>query len=351
MRNYVLDHDNQPQPVAEARKAMEAKGFYLHELPKELDSLYVGSDGFYYTKYEDQMLKIGQRPQPGTTIGEFNKAYTPTTKGSSWVFKYKTDEGEWINAYTELTKRAFKADKSDDIIPMLESVPAARPKWLADMQSDNDRVSVPALLTEICYLACSRIGGDGFTKEYGKTYGLSTLEVSHCFFEKGQVVLEYAGKDAKTQTHIFRDGNKDEHRIASSIRSLAKGKQPDDMLFTYENGKPCTAPHVRDYMKTLGVPHLTPHKMRSIRGSALMVKLLGKYSDAQIKKLAPGAADKLFKEEAVEVGKLLGHVAGGVTTATTALKNYIDPMLAQSWFSDHGLRVPLWMKSCLVNLD
>jgi hypothetical protein len=351
LRNWVLDHNDTPQPVPEARTKMEAEGFYLHDLRPEMDSLLVGSDGFFYTEYEGQILKLLSRPGAGTTIGRFNPDYNPTKKGSSWKFEYKTDQGEFVKCYSELTKRTFKTDKSDSIIPMLTSVPKVRPRWLKDILHDDDHTSVPALMTEICYLACARIGGDGFTRGFGKTYGLSTLEVQHCKLEKNKVTLHYPGKDAKDQTHVFRDSNKDEHRVAACLRVLCEGKKKTDMLFTFDDGKHCSNTRVRDYMKTLGVEGLTPHKLRSINGTNKLLSLLSKYSDKDIAKMSPTAADKLFKEEAIEVGKLLGHVAGGVATAATALKNYIDPVIAQDWFTSHGLRTPIWVKSTLRDKD
>jgi hypothetical protein len=359
LRNYVLDHGDVPQPIPEARAKMESEGFLLHELPKELDDLEIGSDGFYYLDHEGEMLKIIQRPQPGTIIGKFNEDYNPTEKGKSWVFLYKTEEGEWIHAYTELTKRTYKTEKSDDIIPMLDSVPSKRPEWIKDMSSPDNEIAMNALLTEICYTACSRIGGKGFTKGFGTTYGLSTLLVDHCYVEKDRVVLEYPGKGfgkngsetSVMQTHTFTDANRDEHRIAQKLRACVRSKKPTDPLFTYTNGKPVTAAHVRDYMKTLGIPHLVPHKMRSIRGTAALQTLLKKYSSAALKKLPVGGAEKLFKEEALEVGKLLGHAAGGKVTSATAIAAYIDPSFTQNWFVNHGLRVPLWAKTTLNDLD
>jgi hypothetical protein len=108
-------------------------------------------------------------------------------------------------------------------------------------------------------------------------------------------------------------------------------------------------------MKTLGIPHLTPHKMRSIRGTRLMRDQMKKYTKAAIKKLPNTGlvtgAERLFKQEALEVGKLLGHVAGGKVTAATAIGAYIDPIWAQSWFTDNGVRVPTFLKTTTHDAD
>lgn len=360
LRNYILDHDDHPQPVPQTREAMEEQGIYLHDLRPELDSLYVRSDGHFSVDYEGEMLRIIQRPGDGTTIGKFNPDYNPTTKGSAWLFLYKTEEGKWSRAYSELTKRAFKEDKSDDIIPMLESVPKARPKWYADMEDDNEKISIPALMTDIIYWSCARIGSkNGFVKGYGTTYGLSTLLVKHCHREKGQVILEYPGKafgkgdieKSVMQKHVFRDSNPDEHRIAVYLRFLCKGKGPDDPIFTYENGKPCTATQVRNYLNTLGIPNLHPHSLRSIRGSLLMIKLMDKIPKKNLTSISRTEAWKLFESEAEEVGRLLGHAAGGKVTGSTAIANYIDPSWAQQWFAENHLAVPIQMKSMLSNRD
>ena len=353
LRNYILDHKNKPQPVPDVRDYIEGQGIHIHDLYKELDDLDIGSDGFFYTQEGDKILN---RPSSGAIIGKFNSKYDPedSTRGNNWVFEYRTDEDEsnWTKAYTEKRKREAKTEKSEKVGPMLDQVPKARPKWIKDMLGDDEDRSRYALLTDICYLSCGRIGGDGYTKGIGVTYGISTLLVSHAKITKGSVTLEYLGKHGEAQKHVFSSSNKDEKNIVDYITYLAKGKKPSDMLFTHDDGSPVTDDQVRAYMKTLGVPHLTPHYMRSIRGTRLMRELMDNYTPEQIAKLPkPDGGKNLFEKEALKVGALLGHVSKGQTTATTAIKAYIDPDWAQDFFVSHGLRVPQFLKSMVSNKD
>ena len=347
LRNYILDHDDKPQPIGAARKEMESRGFYIHDLPVELDKLFIGSDGFYYT---DLGLKVKNRPAAGAIFGGFNPDYDPNDD-NSYIFRYKTEDGDWTLAYTENFGRESKTLKSDIVMSAIETVPDSRPKWLADLKGKNNARMMTALLTEISYMACSRIGSpSGYTKGHGRTFGLSTLQRQHCVITPSKVTLTYHGKDAKPQKHIFTEANVDERRIAAHLRELVKGKKPDADLFTYNTGARVTEQHVNAYMKAIGLG-ITSHKMRSIRGTRLLRDLLKKYKKTELTKMSPTQVDKMVKEEALEVGSLLGHVSGDKVTATTALKSYIDPKFMQTWFHDNGLRVPLWAKSMAKNID
>jgi hypothetical protein len=340
LRNYILDHDNKPQPVPQAREAMEAKGYFINDMQPELDRLYIGSDGFFYTS---SGLKILQRPQPGTTIMSFNPEYDPDTQ-DAWVFQYKTDEGEPIYAYTEKHKQDAKVEKNTRIMANIDDAIAKRPTWLHDLKNAGDeRRELPALIVEIVYWSCGRIGSVGNSvRGHGTTYGISTLLVEHCHIKSSGVTLQYHGKDAVKQTHVFDKSNKDMKLICQYLEVLCEGKKPTDRLFTYENGKPVSADQVRAYMRDIGM-QITPHDFRSVRGTKLMRDLLTKIPAKQIKSLTQATAEKLFKTEALQVGKLLGHVAGDEPTANTAIKAYIQPGFSRDWFQDNGWRVPLFI--------
>jgi antitoxin component HigA of HigAB toxin-antitoxin module len=353
LRNYILDHGDKPQPIAATREYMESHGFFLNDLPKELDRLLIGSDGFYRT---DAGLKVIQRPQPGAIIGDFNPDYDPEDD-NSYIFKYRTDDGKWAHAYTEKFKRTSKTLKSEGdgeqagMLELIETIPPKRPIWLKDFTSKDTRRRLCAVLTDISYLACTRIGSPaGYTKGVGTTYGLSTLLRQHVKLTPANMTFHYKGKDGKDQTHVFRVSNKDENRIITQVKPLLAGKKDDDRLFTDDDDKPITNIDVNKYMKGIGLG-ITSHYMRSIRGTRLMRDILAKHKTSDLQKMSPQDVEKLFYKEALEVGSLLGHVSGGKTTAITAVNNYIDPTFAQHWFNDKGLRVPLRLKTAAKNLD
>lgn len=340
LRNYILDHHNKPQPVPQTREAMEAKGFYVNDMNPALDQLYIGSDAFFYTS---SGLKIMQRPQPGTIIIGFNPDYDPDAN-DQWVFQYRTEEGEPIYAYTEKHKQTAKVTKNSRIMDNIDQAIDTRPKWLHDLKnSGNEKTELPALIVEIVYWTCGRIGSVGNSvKGFGSTYGITTLLVQHCHISSSKTTLEYHGKDAVLQTHVFDKSNKDMKLICQILELLCEGKKPTDRLFTYENGSPVSAEQVRAYMKSLGMA-ITPHDFRSVRGTRLMAEVLAKHPDKEISKMSQANAESLFKSEALHVGQLLGHVAGGKPTAATALKAYIQPGFSREWFLDHNFRVPLFI--------
>lgn len=344
LRNWVLDKGNKPQPIAKARTVMEAQGFLLHELPSELDSLFIGSDGFYYTA---EGLKVTNRPQPGAIIGKLNTAYNPerNDSGDNWIFQYRVDddEADWSYAYTENFKRVSKDEKSDTILEYIEAVPAMRPKWINDLKgADHDR-KVLALITDLLYHFAARIGGEGnVTRGVGNTYGISTLRVKHIKKVGSAIKLDYLGKKGQHQVHTINPGDIDEKRYIPIIERLMQGKGKEDNLFTFVDGKPVTANDVRAYFRQLKIP-VTPHYLRGIRGSALMLDILEK-PDVKKRVFEQAEAERFFKKEALKVGSLLGHFNKGEATAATSINSYIAVELTQGWFKGKNLRVPLWAK-------
>lgn len=344
LRNWILDKGGKPQPLEKARKAMEAQGYVLHELPTELDELNIGEDGFYYTSTGN---KIINRPSPGAIIGDLNPNYDPSganDRGDNWIFRYKTETGDWTLAYAEQFRRESKSEKSDKVLDNLDKVPAKRPRWIADMRGKDFDKSVLGLMTDLLYHFAARIGGIGnYTEGVGNTYGISTLEVKHVKVSGSTIKLDYFGKSGQHQIHTINASDPEEKRYIPLIKELMVKKKKDDPLFTFENGKPVTAANVRAYFKALAIP-VNPHYFRSVRGTLLARDIL-EAPAIKKKSFEQAEGEKFFKQTAEKVGALLGHFNKGSSTGSTAISaGYIAFEYGQSWFKEKNLRVPLWLK-------
>ena len=351
LRNWVLDKGGKPQPIPKARTAMEGKGYLLHELPQELDELFIGEDGFYYTETGN---KIINRPMPGAIIGGMNPNYDPSgenERGDNWIFRYRTEEGDWTLAYADQFRRESKSEKSSKVLDNLDKVPGLRPKWLADLRGTDHNQRVLALITDLLYHFAARIGGVGNqTKGVGNTYGISTLLVSHVKKVGATYKLDYFGKSGQHQIHTINSSDKDEKRYIPLIEALMRGKKKTDPLFTFMDGKPVTAANVRAYFKHLAIP-VNPHYFRSVRGTLLARDILE--APAVVKrKFEQPEGEKFFKKTAEQVGAMLGHFNKGNATGSTAISaGYIAFEYGQDWFKSKDLRVPLWLKATANDKD
>lgn len=348
LRNWILDKGNNPQPIPKAREYMEAQGYLLHDLPEELDMLLVGSDSYLYTKEGN---KIANRPAPGAIIMGINPAYSPerSEEGNNWVFQYKMeDDSEPIYAYAELFRQGSRVIKVDKIDDYSDEVYDMHPKWAVDLKNSDVTTRRLAAITDILFLKAARIGGVGNnTKGVGNTYGISTLQIKHVKVRPNGIRLEYLGKKGQKQVHDLLESNREEKLIIDIIKAAMVGKKPDDNLWTDDKGKDISANDVRAYFRRKGIP-VTPHSMRSIRGSREFSKLANA-PEVVKKKFEQTEGEKWFKQAAEKVGDILGHrrtVDGKsvATGATVIAAGYISFGIAQDWFKSKNLRVPLFLK-------
>lgn len=275
---------------------------------------------------------------------EMNPKYKPK-EDNAYVLKFWTGT-QWQNAYTNNyieTHRAKKKEKK--LTDLQDNYSVYRKKWLADMKGKESREKYCAAAIETIFLTGGRKGDAGnesvdrATGAKVKTHGITTLLVSHVSFSGDSVKLAYTGKGMSPQDYVIKGVNADNKKLITIIKGLTKDKKDSDPLWTFK-GKQIPTTAVSKYWKSLGTT-ATLHSVRHLLGTKIAADVL---KDCPLKKgVSQTEAEKWFKEAMKKVGEQLGHHSGEKVTATTALKNYVDPSLQKDFFKKLGLREPSWL--------
>ncbi len=340
VRNYVREKGGDPQPIKQILPELDKAGITFHPL-KALYPMRIGEDLKLYTRKNHVLDAF---PPLGSQI-IFNPNFQDDLQADGdWIFQFKVPNSKadgMAYAYTQQRLKSNKAAVFEKVAKAITVVPKRRSKWVADLNSKQPNKFVLGAMTELLYSEAMRIGGQGKT-DGETTYGLSTLLVKHVSYlpvSKGYT-LKYPGKKGVSQKHIIKPAMSPEYaRVCQVIGIEIRGKKNADRLWTIQ-GYPVTAADVNAYFKKQGLG-ITPHKMRHVQGTTLMSELLGK---ARVPKGSnQSAVEKIVKGLAVNVGALLGHIAGDKITPATAIKSYIDPSVIAQFFTDRNLRVPAWV--------
>ena len=229
--------------------------------------------------------------------------------------------------------------------------------WRSEITETSLRGVLGAMLEFTYRCACRPSTKVGNTKGQ-PTYGLRTFLVKHVTLHATELLkdangkrqikpswieVNYSGKDAQPQHHVFVGNDPVAKRVISTIFRLKAGKQPDDPLWTF-NGEPISnsvfAAYVRKlFGKDSGV---TPHKFRHIKGNTIAMRILeNEYPfDPKLKAYTLDDVKKFFEKSMAQVGAELGHFSGGKTTWRTAVENYVDPSVSREFFTRADMQVP-----------
>lgn len=295
---------------------------------------YIDENGGYYSEEKIKLV--------GAITGRLvkNPKYDPKTDSTFVYLHYPafSTTGEPQRIVTVNFKKEKTSKKFGAVDALIKDLPAARTKWLAKLKTAKliDPDVVCALLLELVYETSGRIGTVGQSGQ-----GISTM-VCKNYLNKAQnfFTLTYLGKGQVKQVHKVLTNTVQTKLIKQLLDRLIAGKKPSDLIFTsmvagkmrHINGT-----MVNKYLRTLGVdPSVTAHKFRHARGSILAQEILDKAPS--FKNKSEAEINKWFLGAMLKVGAELGHISGDKITATTAIQNYIDPMLIKNWFSKVGAR-------------
>jgi hypothetical protein len=217
-----------------------------------------------------------------------------------------------------------------------------RKLWLTDLDKD-DKNGVLAAIVELLYSTSLRIGGEGNATAGETTYGVTTMLVGHIKLTPSAIEISYLGKKKGLNTAVYKTNTPVAKKVRRILSTLLKGKNKDDMVFTYK-GKPVKAAAVRAYLLEKNIP-LSPHKFRNIAATRMAMDLLKKAPFKKSEKPKQSAVESWVKKEFEKIGELLSHRTGDKVTSSTALKSYIDPGVLIKYFDDLGLRKPNFLKS------
>lgn len=340
-----------PVPVRDVATQLASMGFTHHPYDPFVKSrLCVDEDGGLTTE-APYYKKIRVLPTTGSQV-RVNAKYDAKRDAAGlnisgpavYVFQYKVPNSKvdaWKNAYTEDRVNKRRTDRSGNVLKYIPIVPKARPRWVADLMSRDISRAAMGAIVEVLYSQAARVGAPRNKTDGKTTYGISTLLVKHVRLNKNSITMAYEGKKGVLQKHVIPTDTAEGRRIAAVVAYLMKNKKPSDYLWSV-GGDRITSAEVNNYVRGKGLPKtFTVHKFRHVRGTELMLKKL------EALKIPKGASQpqiiKLVKDQALDVGRLLGHINNDKVTGSTSIKSYIAPQVLIDFFAARGIRPPKWV--------
>lgn len=348
--NIIRSSGKKYLEVNKVLRLLKQKGISVHTIPKGFEG-FIGDDGSLYT--------VEGKHITGIPLGSvvMNPSYNPKTD-NSYVFSsdgdgtFATSQRYYTDDYKQKARKV-KYEKAKKFSGKLDTI---RNKWLTALKRwTGDSTSVAALMLEIAYRTSARIGGRGMTA--GKeTYGLSTWRPKHITIKPNEIKIKYKGKKGMLQQHTIKAEDNVSKLIIKHIKELVQDKDKNDLVFTDDKGRHVNAIVVNQYLKSLGSP-VTIHKLRTAAGTSLMQSLLDNSKWKTKKEINDRELEKWVKEQAIQVGKKLGHQSTDAKTGktkivgTTAINNYINPQVIKNFYDDLGKHYPRWLEKLKTEED
>lgn len=239
--------------------------------------------------------------------------------------------------YTEQYKNAARDKKFTAVKNLKKSIKDLRAGWVKHL-IPTSKYFEEAIILELIYTTQARIGNKNnatVDKRSGKarqTYGISTILNEHFSIEDGILHIKYPGKAAFKGDHIHYQEHKVEpinKELELIINWFAVNNRPK--VFSTTDAK------TRAFFKSLNPPeYVTIHKLRTLQGTLMMQERI-KHHPFTGAKNSTAKVTKWLKDEALDVGKQLGHMSGEKYTAATAIAHYIDPATMMRIYREAGV--------------
>jgi Eukaryotic DNA topoisomerase I, catalytic core len=322
--------------IEEVKKTLTSKGI-LFNLP----IAYVGQIDEQGKLYTTDGIMLQAMPSGRVTMN-------PDYKGDSWYCK-ASPSGKGIQMYyTVEYRKAANQEKYKKVALLGDKIKSIRNGWRKLYDNPTKLDKAISILIELCYETSSRIGSESGNTAGEKTFGMSSIRVSHLKFTDTSVTIKFPGKKGVVQSYKIKKEGKWNTRIYNMLETLSKNKKPQDRVWTIGD-KDIMGGLVNKTLKKLGMPEGTGiHKMRTLEASEMFRDILKTcpFKRGQVKQ---SEAEKWIKENAIKIGERLGHTsnvgqANEKTTAGTALGNYIDLNDQKDFFEGLGLRLPNYLK-------
>ena len=314
----------------------------------------IDSNGRYYT--------VAGKTTPGLPMGSLaignytmNKDYSPDTD-DCYVCTYTSLlTSVPPMKYTETHNKKSTTAKFLTVEEFVNNLQTLSNKWRVEMRNTHNENFMQALMVELVYWTCARIGTRiGTTLEDGTpTFGISTVLGKHVTVTDKKITIVYSGKKGMIQTHVIRPNTRYLAKIFSyiTVRKQYCGREGfvfinDVRSIKNPNAKRCDPDRVNAYLKDIGSPSdFGVHKLRAVRGTQLFESEVeeNRYLSAprvSLFKECGGRSSKVSTIVNTEVGNItkkvgesLGHYSTTksddktqVVVGTTALSYYISPV-------------------------
>lgn len=312
---------------------------------KEQKKLMETEDGKELAVYIRPASNGGCVDKKGKLIIEKDKRYDPN---KSWRYPYgkqlveirkpKSHEfgkTKWKALYTKEYDVVHGTVKFTMIRNLADNIGEAKRQWQNGMLSKDDHRALCATMCAISNESPFRSGNKASaTRKKNKTFGITTLKRKHVSLEEDKegneiISINFLGKGGEPIKKYIKNPI-----AVIKIKKLMKGKDPNDYLFTDDNGKTIDPTELNAYCKSIGVPHF--HFFRHLRASQRFKEAVDKILESDILPDMPTAKEvsKTIVKAAEESAKLLGN------QAATCIQNYIAPQLMFDVFKRYNLPIP-----------
>jgi DNA topoisomerase IB len=338
VRNFVRTRGSALVDYSDMLKYLNTMGIE-HKYPDTFIG-FIDEAGIFYTSAKKRIEGI---PLNSTLV--MNKNYDPKAD-SSYVFSARAENAKSTTYfYTREYKLRSRKEKFTAVKQLGIDIKGIRGKWSRIIKTRSEGYE-EAIILELIYQTQARIGSssnmtlDKRTGKYLKTYGITTVRAKHLTVDGGVINFKYPGKGAfkgdviHYQNHVITSEDPILAIVIKDLTARINKLSADDEVFS------TSAPKVRELFKNLGASdYVNVHKLRTLKGTMMMTERI-KNHPFKGKRVSSTSITKWLREEALEVGKQLGHMSGEKYTAATALAHYIDPQIMTRLFKELDCVIP-----------
>ncbi len=201
--------------------------------------------------------------------------------------------------------------KRDAIYCMRENINNLKRHLNEDMNSEDEKVQLTALIIRIMMLTSERIGNEG--SAHNGHFGITQLKPKHVKVTGSEVELNYVGKSGMEHKKKFRNAY-----CASIIKQLIK--RHNIWLFTTAEGFRIPPERVNRYLKYF---NLKSKDIRGFNANKIMLVKLKNYGKVKEEKQRPKVFNKMLRETAKKIGHL----------PSTLRNHYLLPEISEQYYA------------------
>ncbi len=203
--------------------------------------------------------------------------------------------------------------KRQQIETLSNNIQRLRNNVSRDLKSDNEKISLTALVVAIMDRTSERIGNEASARE--KHLGVTGFQKKNVAIIGNKIHLEYIGKSGVEHTKSFSD-----ERIAKHLKKAIKNS-PSKRIFTTSDGFQIKADRANRYLSDFGV---TNKDIRGYFANSLVVEKLKKQDIPE----KQSDRKKLYLKTLRSVAEKVGH------GFPTLRKHYVIPELERAFIID-----------------
>ena len=209
--------------------------------------------------------------------------------------------------------------KKDRIHQLAHNISRLRLNVSKDLESDNERTALIALIIALMDRTGERIGNGKSIKD--GHYGVTYFKKSHLNIKGGEINLDYIGKSGVPHNPIFSN-----EKVAKALKRAVKNS-PSKYIFETSDGLKIHEYMVNEYLHEFSITG------KDIRGYFINRAMTEKLKSIDIPE-AEKDRKRLFTKTCKKIAAQIGHGAG------TCKKHYIVPELMEQYIT-HGKIIDL----------